>query len=681
MSFVKTNYNPKPVASQASVLASSEVFGERKVKSRFWYSIQHYCDLSFSSLANLLHLSSFFAGLEICLFMIWQIKANASSYYITFGLPTIGHRYLYADILPSFSWFQSEYSVCRAVFFVFLSLQIVLILAGVYLLRRIKTEPIRKSDWTKSIFWILSQAFILKNSVALGPVAELASIVIRLDPEPLVQVIGVVFLVLIPVEIILNCALTYDYGFITTNLMQGRSYRYFNCRAMGLVLTMFLKTMWEGTRTRSSDILVNTISLVVSFSLAYIQIIDNTYYWSQTLEKLSTFTLAFYCWESFDIIFIRLFPDFAVKLDHDYITLTIVPLIYWCERNLLTVHRRKIGNLGSHLGHRSATDGVFYLELLYGAFRNFKVEENAFMVGSSLSRHTATCKDPLCLCFFLRANVDLRYGYPAGSSARDLADRTLGIDRRSANDSKEGSVEATGFGKLCTINLHEIIAEYKANHQKVASIQISSDRTSLKMTQIEFDAESDKMNYVLNLQDPPSYLAALLGFFRSLITDHSKNNNFDVVFGFLRFAIGEYGSCLSALLVLYDYIYSVEYSRQVTLISDFLMLNLKQQARRKLAEEDSEDRKSLENKTITQVLALRKRIETLSKGTLDAIVTKRDLYDSLALQLVESDKAYEAGQKQHQTQTFLESEYAELIGNRTPNLDLLKSAIHFEMFV
>lgn len=641
---------------------------DRQIQSRTWLKSRAYSLFYYVNRDYLPHYNRDLVTAAASLTAVFQISIVFSPTIGSDGIPLSScSRWVFWILQKQFSLKRVSKSYLDMLTVILFVLEFAIIgTLGLVIYRN--SRGLSRSRSNRTLLTVLGGVVWLLLTMLLVPSIDLCVYSIKLDTDPY-RLFAILVLLLLPVLLLTHNILTQDFSFVRQNFEQGRDYSYFALKTLVLITISLLYFSQEDTQSFQTRLAINLLHAALGgFVLSYrLAVRVHHYYglWGQVILLLD-------CIPPLVAAFSSLALYFEVFMAYfDIVIITGIGLIYWFLINL-ALKRGPLGETKSLVDFTNLTKARQVLEDLSLSLHKRLGEEEEMLATGKIVEHCSQCADPYCLCFLLRINFDKRVGAAATKGARE-------IYRRFQIQKGHRDNKLTNFRDIHTIDA------IRFGHSGLISAKITGKHSAVQIYKEDNITEAN-IGFILSLDNQDDLNKFVAGLFSTIRHNNSqsRSSQFNFTVSNIGYLLTEYKNPVSALLLLYDYIYSRRYAREHSILKDVQLQNLMQLARYQLLDSEKEFESSkyiLERLNFSTVLDYRLRTHELRAVIQDMVIQKVDVYSLLGKKLIDFKELSNRGENLHREIKLYQKEINQLLDINGLNTKLTREALIFELCV
>ena len=640
--------------------------GNRRMHSSNWNKIGEHLNFMHLDSHDTLHSSFVFALVESAFYFLCLLSLVIPFKDISSNPQAKAHHLVY-------QFLQSDLSLAQlddTYIIVLMVLIPCIVVCEVVMFALLVYNNVRASIASSpSLIFRLRQLLLIRLTFLLLPTIQLCFVALDklgLNLLPLV----IFMLVMTPLELFLHNIITYDFKYVRSNILQGRNYRYFTIRVIGIWL---LGIGFYAVKSHDSDsirIIFDTVHMVFSSVMVVYRLLMDVYLNRPWIHTCFCLVDSIYLTQSIlgILSYILISKDNTISLD--LLALVLSTAWYILLSNVRSLKEYTFVDMATGAKLRSSEGISYYFELMYSRYIQRQRGRNNLYLNSLLSDHCRDCVDPLCLCFHIVNRFDSTDGLDCGRYSRQLFGR---YEKRFLGSSSNN---------LVLFNDSKFIGEFKREKQ---SIVTSRYDTSLKSVRVDL---SD--NYSESQTDTLLHLKDDVGFHLFICSCLNKamktpiRKLYSLAMANFRFLHSEYSNQIAAMVSVYDYVYSFGYGKESSLYTDVILKNALTSSRTILRQTEKTKydeifRLSKNSFDVTRVLKFRRRAFDCKNSIKEMVVQKRELYEQLVSVRIDYPKMVSKGTQVYQSIQKMNKELYQLLDEG--GIDMIADAINFELFV
>jgi hypothetical protein len=507
----------------------------------------------------------------------------------------------------------------------------------------------------------------------------------------LYQIFAVLLLVQLPLGFVFNNLLCYDFKFRKTNSLQGRTRAFSLVQFSASFSIAFFATIV--TKTHPSNTAVGMIHALIhlffELIVAYLIIFRQCLGLFNKIGRLLVYIESVYLWECL-LTFLSRFGAFqGFIFDYDYLSVFGIAAI-------LTVFQRALEK--AHINILSqdiyaASDpaiAILYFEILYDCFIQRNDPYYYYLLYASMATHTQNCRNPACLCFFSKVY------YMQETKLIQIKNHIRMTDI--AEEQRFGSSSFNRMGQSITLfNDLEFIKKLKMSQIDSLRLSPGESRASIaksdglsrftNQARVIRPLTANKELYMISLSSQHRITKIISSMMFSLMSNPKMASSYQLAELTGSFLIYEYQNSVSALLNLYDFIYSKQIFGARSFLGIIPILNLIETAKSRLLAQSisAHMRASEEDKILLTDLGLvldyRTRLQAIQIHIQKLLQLKLKFYNLLCLHDLDINFLTKLGNEIFERTENVREEFSRLMKINNLSFEMIKRLGAFEFGV
>ena len=638
----------------------------RHMQSTTWHAIQPYASFNAIDLSRLPHtqlgmsVMSAFVSLILLVSTIVtskSLRVNTITYWIfttmqqSVSITSLADTYLVVIV------------ICL---FVAVVVKAILVACLAWMNKNGKDE----SDSAKVIVNALAILCWIDLNMLLVPIVG-ACIESFIRVPVLLTFFAAVILISLPLELALHNTITFDFNYVSRNMVQGRKYAYQVVCIGGTIICSLVYFSVRDSNNHVLLVLSNCAHVVNSIIRMYLRFKWNPYFYQIWINRVLIIFETFYFCQAIVHLWCLMVPQILKFIYLDYLWLSSWPLLCFALNNMLN-RRTRLMFVGKNKfkDDISVENELYALEQVYFAFQNQGDPEKKLSLYAFMINHTKACKDPYCLCFHIRINYDSTIGQAASLKAREVYARYT----KGKKQSKQQNT-LSFFDDLVAIDA------LRFHHGSVVSARLVPETKKVQVYS-ETSILKDNIGSMMNLDNQSDFTRVIASFLRKVL--ESKSQLYTATMANLAFLMSEYKNPLAALLLAYDFVYSPLYASQSSILREVIFQNFITIAKKDLNSNEGMNipvHGALHGRSLSDVLDFRERSHKIRFDVQDLIMKKIDVYSALCIKSIDFLEVIKMGDELHKKTMRTEREIDYLLDMSTKNTKLARMGVVFEMCV
>ena len=547
----------------------------------------------------------------------------------------------------------------------------------------------------KKLLEKLGSLIYIKLTFLLVPISVFCAGVIFSSVSIVLKMIAGLMLWVLPLEIALHNLITFDFRYVRINMLQGRDYRLFTIRCVGIFLLSLASVFNRKYKIEKVAIATNFLSLSFHSLLIFIQIRKEIFLGMETVKNCQLLGSVIVVAE----IILRFIGfargDVFNSMNVDYVVLVFIVGFFFSLKNASNIFSDSLMknalNSSEYLIHKY----LLTTEKIFDCYTNQSVNRKKIQLYSSLIAHIQNCQNPLCLCFTFITYLD------------SSSNKSIDTDRKSRElfyymqrrNVLQGTVSQNDINnkgrfeelkpKISIFSIPLPIQKLKTHHSKIVTcaFDLSKDCVEVKERSRE---ELKDTEYTLNLDNSCSFKMFLCSIMNKQLTDNFKNT-FYFALAILRFKVFEYKNQVAAMIFGYDYLYSLLYKKESRFYADFLLSNIIKISKMKMSESNNTTGRNekvteeIENNPlhvdIGKALKFKLKSFEVRKKIQELTASKSRFYSMMSSYRIEFKKMVEEGSEVYLKIEQVRTDLQDLMQQSKVNAQVVRDMIIFEVFI